>query len=136
MKTIVARCGFRCDLCPAFTSHTEKDRIASAAGWSRYFKLKVKPSSMRCKGCLAGVCAGFDFPSEKCSIRLCVLDRKLENCAGCDEYPCARLEKQMKGVERRIKQLKGRVPQEEFDQFLAPYDARTTLNRLRARPAR
>ncbi len=135
MKTIVARCGFRCDQCPAFTSHTEKARIAAAAGWSRYFKLKVKPASMHCKGCLAGVCAQNDFPSKQCSIRLCVIDRKLENCAQCQEYPCAKLDRQMKGVEKRIAQLKGRIPKKEFDQFLAPYDARTTLNRLRLRTA-
>ncbi len=134
MKAIVARCGFRCDQCPAYTSRTEKARIAGAAGWSRYFKLKVKPASMRCKGCLAGVCKGNEFPSAQCSIRLCVLDRKLDNCAGCREYPCSKLEARMKSVEKRIRQLKGRVPEKEFERFLAPYDARTTLNRLRRGP--
>lgn len=57
MRAIIARRGFRCDECPAYTesSRTKNDAVAGAAGWSRYFKTRVKPELMRCKGCLAGV---------------------------------------------------------------------------------
>lgn len=137
MRTIVARCGFRCDKCPAYTknSRTKNDKTTGAAGWSRYFKIHVNPESLRCKGCLAGVCAGYDFPNEQCPIRLCAIERKLENCAGCSEYPCSTLEKQMKGVEKIIRRFKGKVPKKEFDRFISPYDARKTLDGLRLKGA-
>ena len=133
MSAIVAHCGFRCDQCPAFIkiSRTKNDRIAAAAGWAKFFNLKVKPESLRCKGCLAGVCAGFDYPSENCRIRLCAIERKLENCAGCADYPCEKLGMQMKSVEKRIRRFKGKVPKKAYDRFLAPYDARATLVSLR-----
>ncbi|HET9131324.1 MAG TPA: DUF3795 domain-containing protein, partial [Terriglobia bacterium] len=55
MKTMVARCGFRCDQCGAFVknSPTAADRLEAAAVWSKYFGLSVRPRDMRCNGCLA-----------------------------------------------------------------------------------
>ena len=133
MKKIIARCGFRCDQCVAFVknSPTAAARRTASAGWSKYFKLNVKPESMRCNGCLAEACPDYVFPEKKCAIRSCVAERKLENCAGCEEYPCKMLNKRMEGVEKVIKRFKNRIPRKEFDRFIAPYDARTTLNRLK-----
>jgi hypothetical protein len=133
MKTMIARCGFRCDLCGALVrnSPTSADRLDAAAGWAKYFHLKVKPDSMRCNGCLARDCSGYEFPEKNCAIRRCVLERGIDNCAACAEYPCTKLEKRMRGVEKVIKRFRNEVPKREFDRFIAPYDARTTLNQLR-----
>jgi hypothetical protein len=133
MKAIVARCGFRCDTCVAFVknSRTATDRCKAAAGWSKYFHLNVKPDAMRCNGCLAKDCDDYEFPVKNCATRQCVIDRGLNNCSECAEYPCEKLDKRMKGVDRIIKRFQGQISKQEFDCFIAPYDARTTLNRLR-----
>ncbi len=132
MKAIVARCGFRCDLCPAFfkNSRTAADRLAASAGWSRYFHLHVKPEAMRCNGCFAAPRADRTFPDKKCSIRRCVTERELGNCAACKAYPCVELEQRMKRVEKVIRRFQKKIARKEFDRFIAPYDARKTLNRL------
>jgi hypothetical protein len=135
MQQVIARCGFRCDLCPAFVKNNTSaaDRLAVAAGWSKYFRLKLKPESIRCYGCLEVRGRGFDLPPKTCAIQRCVTKRKLDNCAGCAEYPCKELDRRMKGVEKVIDRFRNKIPEREFDRFLAPYDARTTLNRLRKR---
>ena len=132
MNIIVARCGFRCDLCPAFVknSRTAAERRTGSAAWLKYFGLKVKPESMRCNGCLGEDCADYTFPEKKCAVRRCVIERKLENCSQCAEYPCATIEKRMRGVEKVIRRFQNKIPVREFDRFIAPYDARTTLSRL------
>lgn len=133
MKKIIARCGFRCDLCPAYVqnSHTAVDRFRAAAGWSKYFRLKVKPESMRCYGCFAEKGKGFEFPAEGCTVSRCVVKRQLGNCSECGDYPCKALNERMNGVERVIKRFRNKIPKKEFDRFIAPYDARTTLDRLK-----
>jgi len=133
MKAIVARCGFRCDLCGAFVKNSSSvtDRVQVAAAWSKYYHVDIKPESIRCYGCLAAKGRGFDLPSTACAVRRCVIRRKLDTCADCADYPCTTLEKSIRGVEKVIKKFKGKIPKREFDRFIAPYDARTTLNRLR-----
>ncbi len=132
MSAIVARCGFRCDLCPALVknSPTAANRRAASAGWSKYFKLNVKPESMHCNGCFGADCVDYIFPEKKCAVRRCVIGRKLENCSQCADYPCATIEKRMKAVEKVIRRFQNKILQKEFDRFIAPFDARTTLNRL------
>ncbi len=135
MDAIISRCGFRCDLCPAFVKNSPEaaDRQIASAAWSKYFRLRVKPESMRCYGCLAKKGRGFDFPPDNCSVRDCVLGRGLENCAGCSEYPCKTMEKRMKGVEKTLRRYTGNVPKGEYNRFLAPYDARSNLKRVALR---
>ena len=133
MKKIIARCGFRCDLCPAYVqnSSTAADRISGAAGWSKYFRLKVAPASMRCYGCLAEKGKGFEFPAGDCAVNCCVVKGNLANCSECGDYPCKALNERMTGVEKVIKRFRNKIPKKEFDRFIAPYDARTTLGKLR-----
>jgi hypothetical protein len=133
MKTIIARCGFWCDSCGAFVKNNKSkaDRLEVAVGWSKYFHLTMKPDSLRCNGCLADECGDHDLPEKNCVIRRCVIKRKLENCGECSDYPCKELEERMAGVEKVIKRFENEIPKKEFQRFIAPYDARTTFDRLR-----
>lgn len=135
MSAIVARCGFRCDLCGAFVkkSSTAADRRVVAAAWSKYFRLKVKPASIRCNGCLSQDRGGYEYPAKNCATRRCVIKRNIANCAECTEYPCKALETRMCGVDKIIDRFREKMAKREFDRFIAPYDARITLNRLRQR---
>jgi Zn-finger protein len=133
MEEMIARCGFQCHLCPAFRENNKSpaDQVRVAAGWSKYFGLDVPPEKIRCNGCLPNDSGGFDFPDKNCSIRPCVIERGLENCAYCENYPCGKLEERMTGVEEVAKRFLGVISQEEYDNFIAPYDARKILDGIR-----
>ena len=135
MNEIVSRCGFRCDKCPAFSGNnkTFADQLKTASGWARYFGLKMAPDKIRCNGCLSEDCGGYDLPDSECPIRPCVLERGMNSCADCFDFPCEKLETRMKSVNDAIANFKDRVPQGEYDGFISPYDYRKTLGEIRDR---
>ena len=133
MARIVGRCGFRCDLCPAYKENTETsaDRERASAGWSKYFGVEVLPEKIRCRGCLADESEGFEFHDPNCPIQPCVVERGLETCASCRECPCHKLEPRLAGFEEKAERALGEIPQEEYNAFFAPYDARKTLDEIK-----
>ena len=135
MDEIVSRCGFRCYACPAFAGNnkTFADQLKTAAGWSRYFGIKMSPDKIRCNGCLSEDCGGYDLPDNECPIRPCVLERGMKSCADCFDFPCEKLETRMKSVNEAIIRFKGKITREEYDTFVAPYDYRKTLGEIRDR---
>jgi hypothetical protein len=120
-------------LCLAFRENNKdrSDQIRVAKGWSEYFGLDVPPEKIGCNGCLPGDSGGLDFPDKNCPIRPCVIGRGLDNCATCEDYPCEKLEERMTGVEAVVRRFRGKIPQEEYDNFIPPYDARKTLDGIR-----
>jgi hypothetical protein len=125
MAEMIARCGFQCHLCLAFRENNKgrTDQIRVAKGWSKYFDLDVPAEKIRCNGCLPNDSGGLEFPDKNCPIRPCVIERGLENCAYCKDYPCEKQEARMSGVEEVAKQFTGTIPQEEYDNFIVPYDS-------------
>jgi len=96
MSKIIAMCGLICDNCKAFIA-TQKDddemRQKVVDAWSTDDE-PLKLEDIDCDGCTIGkrlhsFCA-------VCDVRICGLQRNVENCAYCDEYPCERLEKLLK----------------------------------------
>ncbi len=93
MDKMIAFCGLVCTECPAFIA-TQKDddeeRRKVAEMWSSEFKAKLKPEDINCDGCLADSERLFSH-TKVCEIRKCGLDKKVKNCAFCDEYACDKL---------------------------------------------
>ena len=133
MIEMIARCGFQCHLCLAFRENNRNraDQIRVAKGWLKYFDLDVPVEKIRCNGCLPNDSAGLEFPDKNCPIRPCVIERGFENCAYCGDYPCGKLDPRISGVEEVAKRFIGTIPQEEYDNFIAPYDSRRTLDGIR-----
>lgn len=133
MARIVGRCGFRCDLCPAYQENTKTsgERERAARGWSSHYGFEVSPEKIRCRGCLAEESAGFEFHDPNCPIRPCVTGRGLETCASCKECLCDKLEPRMAGFEERARRARDKIPREEYDAFFAPYDARSHLDEIK-----
>ena len=129
----IAPCGFRCDRCLAFAANakTHADRVRGSAAWAKYYHLQVPPQRMQCHGCAGGKVEGLQFPDPKCEIRPCVLERGIETCADCRDYPCETLESRMKSCDRVVERCRGTIPADEFDRFIAPYDCRATLDAVR-----
>ena len=93
MEKITAYCGLICSDCPVYTATLTNDdalRAKLAAEFSTD-TFKLTKDDMNCLGCFSKsganekMCAG-------CSIRLCGMERRVENCGKCSHYPCFRIE--------------------------------------------
>ena len=93
MDRIIAMCGLACDYCIAFIATQKNDdemRQKVVEAWSTENE-RLKLEDVDCDGCTIGerlhsFCA-------VCDVRKCGLDKNIENCAHCDEFPCEKLEK-------------------------------------------
>jgi len=82
---VITYCGYDCTNCPIYKATIEKDIEALK---KIYFIGPGKECSIEthgCKGCKS------DLQNHMCSvcyIKKCNLEKKIDNCAYCDEYPC------------------------------------------------
>lgn len=130
---MIGRCGFQCSRCPAFADNnrTFADQAAVSAGWYNYFGIEMSPENIRCRGCTASRAEGDSLPERGCPIRPCVEARGMDTCAQCDRYPCATLEARLQSIDAVIVRFRGALAHDEYERFIAPYDARATLEALR-----
>lgn len=90
----MAFCGLDCSDCAIYVASKTGDdslRQAYAAHESARWKIEIDASRLNCHGCKdlqpkSGFCA-------TCEVRKCAMERQLENCATCAEYPCSKLDR-------------------------------------------
>ena len=92
MYEMTAYCGLKCGDCKAFKATRtsdleEKKRIAKH--WSDQSENKFVAEDVDCLGCKSEVISG--FCRKLCAVRPCAIERKVETCAHCDDYPCDKL---------------------------------------------
>lgn len=95
MDKMIAFCGLVCTECPAFIATQEGDQEALkrvAAQWSQEYNASLAPEDCICDGCLAFE-ARLGSYCHECKIRACGMEKKVQNCAYCGDYPCPELEK-------------------------------------------
>ena len=94
MSEMIAICGLACHECGAFKATRDDDdarRAEVAKMWSEMFEAEIKPSDINCEGCTSD---GVLFQHcTVCEVRKCGTAKGVVNCAHCDEYVCAKLEK-------------------------------------------
>ncbi|MCK4404418.1 MAG: DUF3795 domain-containing protein [candidate division Zixibacteria bacterium] len=93
MERMIAFCGLVCSKCPAFIATKKNDddeRRKVAEMWSKEFKVDLKPEEINCDGCVVDSENLFSH-TKVCEIRKCGKEKKVENCAYCDEYACEKL---------------------------------------------
>lgn len=99
MDKMIAYCGLTCSKCPAFIAKKENNdelRKKTAEEWSKDFGETVTPESINCDGCITdGEHINY---CNICEIRKCGIEKKIQNCAYCDDYICEKLEKWFKNV--------------------------------------
>lgn len=106
MEKIIAYCGLICNNCPAFIAtknNDENEKKKLAAEWTRD-DYEVKPEDINCHGCGRGSEKVFKFCRE-CEIRRCGIERDIENCAHCENYPCDKLNVPFEGTPENKKIL-------------------------------
>ena len=92
---IIAFCGIVCTDCSAYQATQTGEESALervAAQWKEDYHLEhVTIQDVTCDGCLGegGRKGAHCF---ECDIRACGLERKVDNCAYCADYPCEKLE--------------------------------------------
>ncbi len=93
MDQKISYCGLDCLQCGAYIATQNDDdekRAETAAMWSKMFKVEIKLESINCTGCKSTNGPIFGH-CETCSVRLCGIDKNVENCAHCDDYGCKSL---------------------------------------------
>lgn len=107
-ERILAFCGLDCLECPAYIGSQKGDQDLlrkTAKRWSTS-KHKLEPNDIICDGCIFVNKRLASFCSE-CQVRTCGLEKEVENCGLCDDYPCGKLEKVWKWI--RTPQAKARL---------------------------
>ena len=86
---VMSMCGYRCDLCKAYSPNIKKEdqRDDLSRVWKSYYEINISPGEIYCDGCRStkkdakriDVC---------CPVRKCVIERDINSCADCKQYPC------------------------------------------------
>jgi hypothetical protein len=129
VKEIVTRCGYRCDICPAFAPNikTEEDARKVCEGFHTYYGFQLDPGKVACVGCLN---EGRHIDAD-CPVRPCVLEKELESCAQCSCFEtCDKLKSRMDFLEPLPEKLKG-IPAGDFRNFVVPYQSKPRMCELR-----
>jgi len=97
MDEIIAYCGLDCVKCEAFLATQKNDRAELervAQKWSEgdtHTHPKLTAEDVTCDGCFGKRIS--KYARSYCAIRACGIDKKVKNCAYCDEYKCEKIAK-------------------------------------------
>ncbi len=128
---ILSRCGFRCDLCPAYNPNIKSfdDKKEVSEKWQKYFGFYLPPEKVGCDGCINND-ATLDT---ECQVRPCVNEKKLENCAYCEDFGCEKLKSRMNAFEEVINKFAD-IPERDYRIFLIPFNSKKHLMEIREQP--
>ncbi len=93
MNEIIACCGLDCGKCAAFLATQKNDRAELervAQKWSEG-DTKLTVEDVICDGCFSKRVS--KYARTGCAIRACGIEKKVKNCAYCDEYQCENIAK-------------------------------------------
>lgn len=129
MNKIIAVCGNRCDLCPAYKENIKgiEDQKKISEGWIKYHGFKLEPEKIICGGCFLGECKTL---RESCPIKECAEKKGLENCGHCSKLFCRLLKNDICAVETSLETHKN-ISEEDYDLFFRPYEIKKTLAEIR-----
>ena len=133
MADIIARCGFNCGRCLIYKDNLkgEEDRRRFRDALLKYYGDKLTLEQCYCDGCLTDDSKNPIRVNKECKIRPCVLEKGLDNCAYCEQYPCKILEPAMVDYQKVMERYGAPLPQEDYELFVEPYESRQTLDALR-----
>ena len=92
-EELIAFCGINCLECPAYIAKRTDDielREKTAKEWSGPEE-PIKPEEINCDGCITLDKVLFTH-CNICKVRICGLEKGVQNCAHCNEYSCEKLE--------------------------------------------
>ena len=128
-KEILAKCGYRCDLCLAYKDNIETNdqREFLSDTWHKIYGFRIPAKEIFCEGCISS-----DNPKlidNKCPVRPCVIEKALENCSQCQDYPCETFNQRKVSYEDFTQGKK--VSRKENSKCIKPYENKKRLDELR-----
>ncbi|MFN2200682.1 MAG: DUF3795 domain-containing protein [Caldilineaceae bacterium] len=128
---ILAKCGYRCDLCLAYRPNIEADdrRQELSDGWFNLYGFRIGPEAIACDGCVSSNSP--NLIDKNCLVRPCVIRKGIENCACCNEFVCDK--HKSRGVDRANLEhtLNRTLSETEYEYFVRPYEGERRLRDLR-----
>jgi len=127
MEFIIAKCGYRCDLCPAYEANlkSDNDKKKMCEAWSKYLGSNVEADMISiCQGCLKG------DGDPDCVVRKCAQEKNQANCAYCDDFDCDKLKSKMDLVAKSVKDPDN-IPKDDYDRYIGPFLGRKHLLEIR-----
>ena len=97
-------------------------------GWEKYFGFRIPTEDVLCDGCMAENPRLID---KACPVRPCVMDRGVANCSECPNYACGKLADRVVVYDRLAAKHPCPIPPEDRVRFVAPYENKARLDRLR-----
>jgi len=134
MSDIVARCGYKCNLCLIYQDNLKKDeqnRQKFRDGLEKYYGDELTFEECHCDGCMAPNSENPVRIDTECKIRPCVIAKGIENCGYCEQYPCEILEPKMIDYRKVKERYGGPLPKEDYEAFVMPYESKKVLNKIR-----
>lgn len=87
MEKMIGYCGYNCHLCAA-RSDDPVVRQKLVDGWRKLFEHEhYTAENVKCGGCRG---AG-SIADKQCQARPCAMEKGVESCADCDEFPCKKV---------------------------------------------
>src|SRR5512139_2022666 len=79
---LLAPCGYRCDLCPAYRENIRGpgDQRRTSDGWFKYYGFRIPPEQICCDGCLDARPEARRIDRD-CPVRPCARVRATPTCA-------------------------------------------------------
>ena len=125
MEKMLGRCGYRCDLCAA-RSDDPAVRQKLVQGWRKYLGHQMYTAqNVRCDGCMNDG----RLADKNCPIRPCAIQKGVENCAYCDEFPCEKLEEFICSRQGFLARL-GKIPEQDYNLCLRQFESEPELAEL------
>jgi hypothetical protein len=131
MDEVLARCGYRCDLCLAYRPNVETEpsnQEILSDGWQKYFGFRIPPERIICDGCMAENPRLID---KTCPVRPCVIQRGIGNCSECPDYVCDKLADRLVVYEQLAAKHPCAIPAEDRARFIRPYENKERLDQLK-----
>ncbi|MFX1258907.1 MAG: DUF3795 domain-containing protein [Promethearchaeota archaeon] len=115
----LAYCGDCCTYCPRFIATLSGSRkklkdvafLMKKVGW--HYNLD-EPEKNKCEGCQ-------DIENCEYGIKECCMERKIENCGKCIDYPCSKVENAFKITEGYVEKFRTILLKEEYELFRKAY---------------
>ena len=80
------------------------------------------------KGCKAGLRDG----NPACKVRPCAIEKGVSTCAGCEEFACETIQKQMDAIKPIAEKHRDSMPVDDIRRYIAPYESEGRLRNLRS----
>ena len=131
VKEVLARCGYRCDLCLAYKGNIEKgdEREYLSDTWHKIYGFRIAAQDIYCEGCLSS-----DNPKlidVNCPVRPCVIKSGLENCSQCDAHPCDKFNQRKVVYEDLLKGNDVSISKRDYLKCVKPYENKLRIDELK-----